>query len=494
MARVRLEQGIVEGSEMSGVHAFLGMPYAAAPIGDRRWQPPQPPDAWEGVRDATHFGPACLQKGGASFDLRVQEQSEDRLFLNVWTSTLAREAHQPVMVWIHGGGNLGGAGSEDAFDGAHLARQGVTVVTFNYRLGAFGFLAHKSIGANFAVLDQVAALSWVASNIAAFGGDPHHVTIFGQSAGAVAVRTLLSVRRARGLFHRAVLQSGGFEPFEFASPPTYEQAQQAAERLFDRLGSRDLRELQHIPAADVLNASFALSVVFPPPGQVHTPANLVWNPIADGDIVAEHDFPGWDPDVPILLGSVANEARYFIKPTGTYTRDTLVQMARVLGGPSSQDALTLCERAGGTWYEALDRLFTTAIWGEPALASLQRFAHLGRRVYAYHFARVSPDGHPTGELAKHTAEIRYVFGNLAPPAAYDAVDAAVAQAMQAAWIAFARIGVPCHPDGSSWPSFESTAPVLTWIEDELTTRPLEVDALTTLIHALRSEDYQDTNS
>jgi len=174
MARVRIEQGIVEGSEMRGVHAFLGMPYAAAPIGDRRWQPPQPPDAWEGVRDATHFGPACLQKGGASFDLRVQEQSEDCLFLNVWTSTLDSQAQHPVMVWIHGGGNLGGAGSEDAFDGAHLARHGVTVVTFNYRLGAFGFLAHPSIGANFAVLDQVAALSWVASNIAAFGGDPHN--------------------------------------------------------------------------------------------------------------------------------------------------------------------------------------------------------------------------------------------------------------------------------------------------------------------------------
>jgi para-nitrobenzyl esterase len=328
------------------------------------------------------LAPACLQKGGASFDLRVQAQSEDCLFLNVWTSTLAREAHHPVMVWIHGGGNLGGAGSEDAFDGAHLARQGVTVVTFNYRLGAFGFLAHKSIGANFAVLDQVAALSWVASNIVAFGGDPHNVTIFGQSAGAVAVRTLLSVRRARGLFHRAVLQSGGFEPFAFASPPTYEQAQHAAERLFDRLGRSTLRELQHIPATDVLNASFALSGVFPPPGQVHTPANLVWNPIADGDIVAEHDFPGWDPDFPILLGSVANEARYFIKPTGTYTRDTLVQMASVLGGPRSQEVLALLERAGGTWYEALDRLFTTAIWGEPALASHQRFTHLGRRVYA----------------------------------------------------------------------------------------------------------------
>ncbi|MDX6379140.1 MAG: para-nitrobenzyl esterase [Rubrobacteraceae bacterium] len=196
MTRVHIEQGTIEGIVNGGVHTFLGVPYAAAPTGDRRWRPPMAPESWEGVREARHFGSVCPQRGGASFDLRTQEQSEDCLFLNVWTSTLAREARQPVMVWIHGGGNLSGAGSEDAFDGTQLARRGVAVVTFNYQLGAFGFLAHPDVGANFAVLDHVAALSWVASNIAAFGGDPSNVTIFGQSAGALAVRTLLSVSRA----------------------------------------------------------------------------------------------------------------------------------------------------------------------------------------------------------------------------------------------------------------------------------------------------------
>ena len=491
MTRVRLEQGTVEGITNGGVHTFLGMPYAAAPIGERRWRPPMPPESWEGVREATHFGPACPQKGGASFDLRVQDQSEDCLFLNVWTSTLARDARQPVMVWIHGGGNLGGAGSEDAFDGAQLALHGVTIVTFNYRLGAFGFLAHPDIGSNFAVLDQVAALSWVASNIAAFGGDPNNVTIFGQSAGAVAVRTLLSVSRARGLFHRAVLQSGGCEHFAFAPPPSYERVQKATERLFDRLGSSDLRTLQQIPTQEVLNVSFELSGVFPPPGQVHTPANLVWNPVVDGDVVAEQDFPGWESDVPILLGSVENEARYFIKPTSTYTRETLVQMASVLSGQRSNDVLAFFDRAGGTWYEALDRLFTTAIWTEPALATLKRFDRLGRRVYAYHFARVSPGGYRTNELAKHTSEIRYVFGNLAPTDAYDTVDAAISRAMQGAWIAFARLGVPRNADGSPWPRYERTAPFLTLIENEMASRPFVTDELTTMIHALRTEDDLD---
>jgi para-nitrobenzyl esterase len=490
MTHVQIEQGIVEGSENDGIHTFLGMPYAAAPIGNRRWRLPMPPESWGGVREAKHFGPACLQKGGASFDLRVQEQSEDCLFLNVWTSTLNSNARQPVMVWIHGGGNLGGAGSEDAFDGTQLALRGITLVTFNYRLGAFGFLAHQDVGCNFAILDQVAALSWVARNILAFGGDPDNVTLFGQSAGAFSVRTLLSVSRARGLFQRAIIQSTGIEHFAFAPPPSYERAQKAAEHLFDRLGSRDLHTLQQISAQEVNQASFALSGVFPPPGQVHTPANLVWNPVVDGDIV-EKGFPGWEPNVPVLLGQVENEARYFLKPTGTYTRETVAHMANVLGGLHSSAILALLERAGGTWYEALDYLFTTAVWTEPALAALERFDRLGRRVYLYRFARVSPGGRRTGELAKHTAEIRYVFGNLAPADAYDTIDSAISRAMQDAWIAFARTGIPRNSDQSSWPHYERIAPFFTLIEDEVTSRPFVVDELTAMIHSLRTEDHLD---
>jgi para-nitrobenzyl esterase len=395
------------------------------------------------------------------------------------------------MVWIHGGGNLGGAGSEDAFDGAQLALHGVTIVTFNYRLGAFGFLAHPDVGSNFAVLDHVAALSWVASNIAAFGGDPSNVTIFGQSAGGLAVRTLLSVSRARGLFHRAILQSAGIERFAFAPPPSYERAQMAAEKLFDRLGSRNLHTLQQISAQEVLQASFELSGVFPPPGQVHTPANLVWNPVADGDIVAENSFPGWPPNVPVMLGQVENEARYFIKPAGTYTHDTVAHMAAVLGRSRGSDVLALLDRSNRTWYEALDYLFTTAIWTEPALAALERFDRMDRRVYVYHFARVSPGGHQTGELVKHTSEIRYVFGNLAPADAYDATDVAISQAMQDAWIAFARTGVPHNSDGSPWPAYDRAAPSFTLIRDEVVSRPFVVDELTAIISSLRAGNDQD---
>jgi para-nitrobenzyl esterase len=200
-----VQQGRLAGANLGGVHTFLGVPYAKPPVGPMRWRAPEPAERWDGVRPVNLFGPIAIQTAGACFALRETRQSEDCLSLNVWCTSLDCEARRPVMLWIHGGGYLGGAGSEDAYDGASLARLGVTVVTFNYRLGAFGFLAHPDAGANFAVLDVLMVLEWIAQNIGAFGGDPENVTIFGQSAGAGAVRTLLSTRRARGLFHRAIM-------------------------------------------------------------------------------------------------------------------------------------------------------------------------------------------------------------------------------------------------------------------------------------------------
>jgi para-nitrobenzyl esterase len=485
--RVIVGQGELEGINHDEVHCFLGIPYAAPPVGDFRWHAPQPPVEWQGVRDARHFSSIAVQTVGASFTLRVTEQSEDCLYLNVWTTSCDSEAKQPVMLWIHGGGNLGGAGSEDAYDGASLAKRGVTAVTINYRLGAFGFLAHPDVGANFGVLDYVAALEWVAANIDVFGGDPGNVTIFGQSAGAVAVRTLLSVPRARGLFHRAIMQSAGFEPCSFAPTWSYERARSAADRLFDRLGSRKVDELRQVPTDELRKASHELSGIFPRPGQVHTPANLVWMPVPDGHVVMENGLPGWPDDVPVMLGCVENEARYFIKPAGTYTKEVLENMARALCGPRSEDVVALFEKSEETCYESLDRLFSSVIWFEPALATTEHFAKLGRRFYYYHFARVSPGARQTRDLVKHTAEIRYVFDNLTSDGAYDETDEAISHGVQGAWVEFARTGVPRGPDGPPWPAFDE-ARVLTWIEDNFATRPFAVSELTQIIHSLRSEN------
>lgn len=428
--RTRIDQGIVEGLFNDSVYKFLGIPYAEPPVKEKRWREPLPPKKWEGVYKATEFGPVCPQKGGASFDLRTIKQNEDCLYINVWTSDINSNEQQPVMVWIHGGGNLGGAGSEDAFDGTEMAKQGVTVVTFNYRLGAFGFLAHPDIGCNFAVLDQVAALEWVANNIESFGGNPNNVTIFGESAGAQAVRNLLAVRRAKGLFHRAIIQSAGFEPYVFASESSYEKVKKVTDKMFDRLGSSNLKSLQQIPTNKVLEASHEFSGVFPPPGQVHTPANLIWNPVPDGDVISKEGFPGWGKDVPVLIGCVENEARYFIKPNKSYTSETLKNMVQALVGPVSKRVLQILNNDNLTIYESLDKLFSTAVWFEPSYATVKRFEKLERNVYYYHFARVSPGGNRTKELAKHTSEIRYIFGNLEPNEAYDERDTNISKELQ----------------------------------------------------------------
>ena len=483
---VETRNGMLKGFHDAGVHKFLGIPYAEPPIGERRWRPPAPSPRWSGVRAAAQFAPACVQTVGASFDMRGVDQSEDCLYLNVWTGALASSALQPVMVWIHGGGNLGGAGSEDATDGSRLAAKGVTMVSFNYRLGAFGFLAHPDIGANFAVLDAVALLRWVRENIAGFGGNPDNVTVFGESAGAIAVRTLLSCPPARGLFHRAIMQSAGFERPAAAPSWSYDRARVAAESLFDRLGTRAPEELRAVPTAAVKLASHELSGIFPQPGRVHTPANLVWMPVIDGQTVVEDAYPGWPEQMPLMLGCVENEARYFIKPGGAYTPEVLQNMASALCGSKAERILTLLHAEGLSTYEALDKLYTTIIWTEPALATMRKFACLGRRLYYYHFHRLSPGALASGDLAKHTAEVRYVFGNFTTDGVYDATDRNVSEFMQDAWISFARNGVPESPAGTVWPSYAAEAPSAACIGDVVTIQPFPIDEIMNEIHALRA--------
>lgn len=484
---VKSSNGWLEGFVESGVHKFLGIPYAEPPVESRRWCSPVALAAWDGYRMAKRFGPACVQTVGAAFTMRNVDQSEDCLYLNVWTATIDPQALQPVMVWIHGGGNLGGSGSEDAYDGSRLAAKGVTAVTLNYRLGAFGFLAHPDMGANFAVLDIVAALQWVRANIIGFGGNPEMVTIFGQSAGAVAVRSLLSCPMARGLFQRAIMQSAGFEPPASAPSWSYARAQAAAEQLFDHLGTRDPEQLRAAPTASVKLASHELSGIFPQPGRVHTPANLVWMPVIDGKTVVQDDYPGWAERVPLMLGCVENEARYFLKPQGSYPPEILRNMATALCGSRADAVLALLEAEGLSTYEALDRLYTAVIWSEPASTTLARFAAMGRSLYYYKFCRFSPGSVISKELAKHTSEIRYIFGNLTEDGAYDAIDRRVSDLMQDAWIAFARTGVPQGPTGSPWPCYVEDAPAVSMIGDFVETTLVPVDQVVSAIHTTRGE-------
>jgi para-nitrobenzyl esterase len=393
---------------------------------------------------------------------------------------------QPVMVWVHGGGFLGGAGSEEATDGSRLAEKGVTVVSFNYRLGAFGYLAHPDFGANFGVLDQIAALRWVQENIAAFGGNPDCVTIFGQSAGAHSVRKLLTCRLSRSLFHRAILQSGGFEPPAFDVPWTYARAEAASNALMERLGGGRPDDLRALPTEVLKQASHELCGVFPKPGKVHTPANLVWVPVDDEDVLRAEDGLGAMAIVPILMGFTKNEARYFIKPGQPRDEKMLEAMTRVMGREQADSLIIALNALDGELYDRVDKIFTSSIWAEPALATARMVSAINPRLYEYRFDRVSPGMRKSSELAKHTAEIKYVFGNMRPSDCYDDIDMSLSAFMQDAWVAFARTGTPHGMNGEPWPAYTVESERGLVIDALSRSSRISDDPIVRLVHVLRA--------
>jgi para-nitrobenzyl esterase len=391
---VRTKQGLTEGFSEGGIFKFLGVSYA---------EPPVSVAEWAGVGKAQDFGPICPQTAGAVFKTRAKSQSEDCLYLNVWTRSLDTQARQPVMVWIHGG-YLGNGGCADGTDGAHLATLGVTVVSFNYRLGAFGYLAHPELGSNFGLQDQIAALQWVRENIEHFGGDAECVTIFGQSAGGHAVRMLLSCPGASGLFHRAILQSGGCERPAFDASQSNEKTYAATRALIAHVGGGGPEELRRLKTEVIKQASHLFSGVIPKPRRVHTPANLAWMPVNDGVILPVDSDSRPLGSVPLLLGFTRNEARYFIRPGMLpYNRIILAAMMRVLAGAQAKAVSRQLAAQGTSMYERLDQVYTDAIWAEPTLTTAKRLLASRRQFYCYRFDRVSPGAAASNFLAQHTA-------------------------------------------------------------------------------------------
>ena len=272
--QVRTKGGVVEGlTEPAGsVRVFRGIPYAAPPVGDLRWREPQPAASWKGVRKALEFGPRCVQ--GPIFDDMVfrDQPSEDCLYLNVWTPARSAAEKLPVMVWIHGGGFQAGSASEPRQDGARLARKGVVVVSLNYRLGVFGFLAHPELtkesgrgaSGNYGLLDQVAALRWVRDNVAAFGGDPGNVTIFGESAGSLAVSALMASPLARGLFQRAIGESGAYLGRGVLEPVSLAASEAMGSKLALSIGADSLSALRSKPADEILKPALKVQPWFAP--------------------------------------------------------------------------------------------------------------------------------------------------------------------------------------------------------------------------------------
>jgi para-nitrobenzyl esterase len=442
-APLRIEGGLAAGRASNGVLAFKGLPYAAPPVGALRWRAPQPLIAWTGVKEASAFGPACMQPS-ASADLVM---SEDCLTLNVFRPDNARR-NLPVMVWIHGGGLVFGSSASPSTDGAAFARRGVVLVSLNYRLGAFGFFAHPALTAenaddgrlgNYGLMDQIAALRWVRRNIAVFGGDPRHVTIFGQSAGALSVEALMVSPEARGLFEGAIAQSGyghTYPGLRDARNGFARSAEQSGVAFVAKLGvsATTAADLRAIPA-DRINALHVMDV-----------ANGL---MIDGKVLTQGVFEafrrGEEAKVPFMLGSNAAE----------YTAATRPKAARFWPEPQGEARARILAAYGGD-ADAMSRLLI----GDTNFAAQARWlarmhAKAGAAAYLYRFSVLPVAAQASLEGAPHGSEIPYVFDTLQTDEwPVDDADHAIAQIMGAAWTAFGKTGAPTAA-GESWPRVET---------------------------------------
>lgn len=480
-------QGWLEGFEEEGVKKFFGIPFALPPVGDLRWRAPQAPAPWNGIRQAKEFSPAPYQTMPVPNQRRTDAVSEDCLYLNVWTTTTAQAARQPVMVWFFGGGNLHGAGSLEHNDGTALAKLGVTVVAPNYRVGPFGFLNDENMGANFALEDDIATLRWVRDNIESFGGDPSRVMIFGHSAGAVAVRSLLQCPSAKGLFHRAFIQGAGFEHPANGMGWSFARSRMATDKLFESLGTRDPDALRMLPVERVGAAALPLSGIFPAPGHVHTPLNLVWMPVPDGKVMLE-DTVGWADGVPLMVGCAENEARWSLNPAEDYSIELLENMVKQLAGTKADEVLAILHQGGGSIFEKLDRLYTTVVWQEPAYASMKRFSEQGKAVFYVHFARSGPEAVASNRLASHCAPVQYFFATMTADGAHDGIDRRISSELMLALVEFAKTGVPKTVAGEEWPQFDPAQPRQALVADTISVSPLELTPLLRAINSLRPAD------
>jgi para-nitrobenzyl esterase len=444
---VLIAQGAARGAWVDGVAAFKGLPYAAPPVGDLRWRPPEPPASWTGVRDATAFGADCMQIRGADPSQSHQPVSEDCLTINVWTPTL--KGSSPVMVWIHGGGLTIGSASQPVFDGAALARRGVVVAAFDYRLGRFGFFAHPALTAeaaggpvgNYGFMDQVAALRWVRRNIAAFGGDPAKVTVFGQSAGGESVNTMMLSAPARGLFRAAVTQSGlGRERWPTLAQAETKGAAFASRATITGEGASALAALRALPAKTVLGH---LDLFHPDPGAYS--GAMIDGALVQGQI-GEGFAAGRQADVPFMIGANSNE----LGPLPSLLKGPLNGVITLRLGPDR----TAVRKAYGSQDAYNAHLASDVIFVEPARALAAAAAARGRPVWLYSFGYTPEAKRPKETEAAHTSELAFVFGNLgglgvAPTPA----DGAMASLMGDYWTSFARTLDPSGPGRPAWPPY-----------------------------------------
>jgi len=468
--RVVTESGALSGVRENGLNIYKGVPFAAPPVGDLRWRPPVHVAPWTGTRNADAFAPACMQVGVSMPGETPPAVSEDCLYLNIWTPTKSAQDHLPVIVWIYGGGYNNGSASMPLYWGDRLAQKGVIVVTIAYRLGPLGFLAHPELtresphrsSGNYGLMDQIAALEWIQRNIAAFGGDPKSITIAGQSAGAMAVSMLMASPLAKGLFQRAIGESGGmFEPLQLAPRFLLANAESDGEKYAASLGVASLQELRRLPVAALLGGK----------------AGDVSHPVIEPYVLPVSPYEafasGRQNDVPLLLGSNADEAR------------SLVDVSQVKAATFDSDL----EHSWGPLPGPLVAAYPHASDGEARQArlDLERDLRFGwdmwawarleagtgqSRVYYYSFRQQPP--FPSGSVydgwgASHYAELWYVFDHLNQEAwRWTTADRKVAEEISSYWVNFARSGNPNGSGLPSWPAFSNADSKVLYLGDPIT--------------------------
>ncbi len=503
---VKIDSGWVAGSG-GAVRTYKGIPYAAPPVGDLRWKPPQPPKAWKGILLAKTFPANCPQ-----MPVVPGPQSEDCLGLNVWTPARSGSTKLPVMVWIHGGGFNIGASSQSAYDGEHLAAQGVVLVSINYRLGIFGFLAHpalnqespRGVSGNYGLLDMVAALEWVKRNIGAFGGDPSNVTIFGESAGGTAVCLLMVVPQAEGLFNKVISESAAwmFGPISHLTESWYNRVPMT--KFGGKLGA-DLALLRSKSTAEILKS-------LPPPMTRNEAADRgeAYMPVVDGWVIPDDPAKlfsaGKFHHVALIAGTNADEGTLLGGPP-VHNLAQWRKWATEKVGPLSDQLLALYPAA--TDAEAHDSAAHASgdlvfLYGTRSV--LRAAAKVNPHAFQYQFTRVNGVGRQIHWGAFHASEIPYIwqtlpdsvygtgpalFGDFSVnPDTYNQQDARLSEAMSAAWVSFAKTGSPNGAELVRWPAFAN--PQETYIEfgDRIeakqSLRKKQIDFMSDFSDALRS--------
>ena len=478
--QVRIDSGLVAGtaSGQPTVRVFKGIPFAAPPLGENRWKAPQPVAKWDGVRKADAFGAPCAAGAGGgrgggggrgaaapgaaaqaapapAAPPREPARAEDCLYLNVWTSANSPNERRPVMVWIYGGGFTGGSGGLAWYDGENLAAKGPVIVTFNYRLGSLGFFSHPELAkesghnasGNYGMMDALAALQWVKKNISAFGGDPNNVTIAGESAGAIMIGAIVGSPQAKGLFHRAIAESGGWMGLMMGRMTSGETAQANGVKTMEALGAKTIAELRAKPMNELTGLSAGGLVI-------------------DGYLIPEdisHTFAsGRQNAVDVLTGSNKDEANFGVCGGGR-------------GNATPITAETFKTNAQRRFGEAADEY--VKLYGVTSDAEAQPAAHIacadeinwnmrqwavaqakaGKRAYTYFFTRIPTiNGGPSPNGATHTAEISYAWNNPKGQAnqTWNDVDTKLADTMSSYWVNFITKGDPNGNGLPRWPEFK----------------------------------------